>query len=64
LSSTTTSYGGNQGNNSSNNTPSSNKAHDNHDLLDFGGATSHTNTYKVNQDTSKKPDLMSFDNLF
>jgi len=64
LSSTTNSYGGNQGNNSSNNTPSSNKAHDNHDLLDFGGATSHTNTYKVSQDTSKKPDLMSFDNLF
>jgi len=66
LLSSTTSYGSNQGNNSSSNTPSSNKnaAHDHHDLLDFGGASSHSNSYKVNQETSKKPDLMTFDNLF
>jgi len=43
---------------------SKSQSHDSHDLLGFGHSHGNGNSYKANQDASKKSDLMSFDNLF
>jgi len=52
-----------QSNTNPTNAAASTNAHDHHDLLNFGHQD-HSNSYKVSQDTNKKQDLLSFDNLF